>query len=47
LREEGLSVAEAARVLGTTSDVVKQRAHRACEQIRAALRRAGWNEDTL
>ncbi|WP_437801009.1 RNA polymerase sigma factor [Sorangium sp. So ce693] len=47
LREEGLSVAEAASVLGTTCDVVKQRAHRAYEQIRAALRGAGWDEDTL
>ncbi|WP_437309537.1 RNA polymerase sigma factor [Sorangium sp. So ce388] len=44
LREEGLSVAEAASVLGTSADVVKQRAHRAYEQIRAALRRAGWDE---
>lgn len=40
LREEELSVTEAAAVLGTTCDAVKQRAHRACEQIRAALRSA-------
>ncbi|WP_437328679.1 RNA polymerase sigma factor [Sorangium sp. So ce381] len=44
LREEGLSVAEAASVLGTTGDVVKQRAHRAYEQIRTALRHAGWDQ---
>ena len=43
LREEGLSVSEVAAVLGTTSDVVKQRAHRAYEQIRAAMREAGWD----
>jgi RNA polymerase sigma-70 factor (ECF subfamily) len=50
LREEGLSVKEAAVVLGTTADVVKQRAHRAYEQIRSALGAAGWIEpsnDTL
>jgi len=40
LREEGLSVDEAAAVLGTTSTVVKQRAHRAYEQLRTALRAA-------
>lgn len=37
LREEGLSVKEAAAVLGTTTTVVKQRAHRAYEQLRTAL----------
>ncbi|WP_437289329.1 RNA polymerase sigma factor [Sorangium sp. So ce406] len=47
LREEGLSIAEAASVLGTTGDVVKQRAHRAYEQIRSALRYAGWDEGML
>jgi len=46
LREEGLSVDEAAAVLGTTKDAVKQRAHRASEQIRAALEAAGWKEDS-
>ena len=40
LREEGLSVKEAAAVLGTTTAVVKQRAHRASELLRAALRAA-------
>ena len=40
LREEGLSVKEAAAVLGTTDTVVKQRAHRAYEQLRTALRAA-------
>ena len=44
LREEGLSVKEAAAVLGTTTDVVKQRAHRAYEQLRNAVRTAGWKE---
>src|SRR5260370_22451708 len=46
LREEGLSVGEAALVLGTTSAVVKQRAHRAYEQIRGALRAAGRDGGT-
>jgi RNA polymerase sigma-70 factor (ECF subfamily) len=45
LREEGLSAADAARVLETTEEAVKQRAHRAYEQIRGALRAAGWDED--
>src|SRR5262249_49525385 len=44
LREEGLSVREAAVVLGTTPDVVKQRAHSAYEQIRNAVGAAGWKE---
>jgi RNA polymerase sigma-70 factor (ECF subfamily) len=44
LKEEGLDVSEAAAVLGTSTDVVKQRAHRAYDQIRAALRAAGWTE---
>lgn len=41
LREEGLSVKQAAAVLGTTTAVVKQRAHRAYDLLRAALRAAG------
>jgi RNA polymerase sigma-70 factor (ECF subfamily) len=45
LREEELSVREAAAVLGTTSAVVKQRAHRAYEQLRSAVTRAGWERD--
>ena len=44
LREEGLSVREAAAVLGTTEPVVRQRAHRAYEQLRTALGAAGWKE---
>ena len=43
LREEELSVQEAADVLGTTTAVVKQRAHRAYEQLRAAVGAAGWH----
>jgi RNA polymerase sigma-70 factor (ECF subfamily) len=46
LREEGLSVKDAALVLGTTADVVKQRAHRAYEQLRHAVGAAGWKEHT-
>ncbi len=37
LKEEGLSAKEAAAVLGTTEDSVRQRAHRAYERIRLAL----------
>src|SRR5262249_5141163 len=44
LREEGFSVREAAAVLGTTQPVVRQRADRAYEQMRAALGAAGWKE---
>ncbi len=44
LREEELGVAEAAAILGITGDAVKQRAHRACEQIKAALRAAEWKD---
>lgn len=44
LKEENLSVRDAAMLLGTTTDVVKQRAHRAYEQLRAALDAAGWRE---
>jgi RNA polymerase sigma-70 factor (ECF subfamily) len=44
LKEEGLSVKAAAAVLGTTAAVVKQRAHRAYEQLRIALGEAGWKE---
>jgi RNA polymerase sigma-70 factor (ECF subfamily) len=42
LREEELSVQQAAEVLGTTPAVVKQRAHRAYEQLRVAIGAAGW-----
>jgi len=44
LKEEGLSVKEAAAVLGTSAPVVRQRAHRAYEQLRSALGAAGWKE---
>jgi RNA polymerase sigma-70 factor, ECF subfamily len=44
LKEEHLSAREAAAVLGTTVEVVKQRAHRAYQSLRAALNTAGWNE---
>src|SRR4051812_48840289 len=37
VREEGLSIAEAAEVLDTTPGAVKLRAHRAYEALRAAL----------
>jgi len=37
LKEEGLSVADAAAVLGATPTAVKLRAHRAYEALRAAL----------
>lgn len=39
---EGLSIAESAQVLGTTSSAVKQRVHRANEELKAALAKAGW-----
>jgi RNA polymerase sigma-70 factor (ECF subfamily) len=42
LREEGLSVKDAAMILGTTEDAAKQRAHRADVQLRAAVTVAGW-----
>jgi RNA polymerase sigma-70 factor (ECF subfamily) len=44
LKEEGLSVKEAAAVLGTTAAVVRQRAHRAYAQLRTALGAAGWQQ---
>jgi RNA polymerase sigma-70 factor (ECF subfamily) len=44
LKEEGLSVKAAADILGTTAIVVRQRAHRAYEQLRAAVGVAGWGE---
>jgi DNA-directed RNA polymerase specialized sigma24 family protein len=46
LKEEGLSAKDAAALLGTTADVVKQRAHRAYEQLRSALGEAGWGESS-
>lgn len=41
VKEEGVSVKDAAALLGTTPDAVKQRAHRAYEQIRTALEASG------
>jgi RNA polymerase sigma-70 factor (ECF subfamily) len=43
LREEGLSVAQAAVALETSEVIVKQRVHRAEEQIRATVRAEGWS----
>lgn len=45
IREEGLSVADAAAVLGGTATAVKLRAFRAYEAIRAALLAAGIADD--
>jgi RNA polymerase sigma-70 factor (ECF subfamily) len=45
MRQEGFSAADAAAVLGTTVDSVKQRAHRADQRIRSALSDAGWTGD--
>jgi len=42
LRQEGLTVEEAAAVMGTSNDAIKQRAHRANETIREAVTVAGW-----
>jgi len=47
VKEEGLSMKEAAAVLGTTSAVVRQRAHRAYMQLRSALSAAGWQPDDV
>jgi RNA polymerase sigma-70 factor (ECF subfamily) len=41
LKEECVSAEEAAAILGTTVDAVKQRAHRANLQVRAAVESAG------
>lgn len=43
VRQEGLSITEAAEVVGTTPTAIKLRAHRAYEALRAAL----GNEETL
>lgn len=45
LKQEGLTVAEAAEVLGTTAAAVKLRAHRAYEALRVALGDAMSNYD--
>jgi RNA polymerase sigma-70 factor (ECF subfamily) len=44
LKEENLSAREAAAVLGTSVEVVKQRAHRAYQSLKSALNSAGWSE---
>src|SRR5262245_38303370 len=46
IREEGLSVRAAAAILGTTTDTVKKRAHRAYMHLRTALKSAGWTAFT-
>ena len=46
-RGDGLSISEVAALLGTTCNVVKQRTHRAQEQIRKALRHAGWADEVV
>lgn len=47
LKEEGLSAKDAAAILGTSANTVKQRAHRAYEQLKTALDAAGWNGHEL
>jgi RNA polymerase sigma-70 factor (ECF subfamily) len=44
IKQDGLSVAEAAQVLGTTVAAVKLRAHRAYEAMRAVLAELGADE---
>lgn len=45
IKQDGLSVAEAAQVLGTTVSAVKLRAHRAYEAMRAALTELASDSD--
>lgn len=45
IKQDGLSVAEAAQVLGTTVAAVKLRAHRAYEAMRAVLAELGTDEE--
>jgi RNA polymerase sigma-70 factor, ECF subfamily len=47
LKEEGLSAKDAAAILGTSADTVKQRAHRAYVQLKTAIGAAGWNGHEL
>jgi RNA polymerase sigma-70 factor (ECF subfamily) len=47
IKQDGLSVAEAAQVLGTTVAAVKLRAHRAYEAMRAVLADLGAEEDNV
>lgn len=44
IKQEGLSLAEAAQVLGTTVAAVKLRAHRAYSALRGVLGESGGNE---
>jgi len=46
IKQEGLTVAEAAQVLGTTVAAVKLRAHRAYEALRAGLSEIGVGKET-
>jgi RNA polymerase sigma-70 factor (ECF subfamily) len=47
MKEENLTAKEAAAILGTTPEVVRQRAHRAYEQLRATLRSAGGGDQDV
>ena len=42
VKVEGMSCAEAGAVLGASTSAVKQRVHRASEQLKAAAAEAGW-----
>jgi RNA polymerase sigma-70 factor (ECF subfamily) len=44
IKQEGLSVAEAAGILGTSVGAVKLRAHRAYEALRSVLGKKGWEK---
>ena len=46
MKEEELTMAEAAAVLGTTESAVKLRAHRAYQALRAALGDVFENRET-
>lgn len=45
VKQDGLSHAEAAEVLGTTVAAIKQRTHRAYTALRAAVDESGGRED--
>jgi len=45
VRLEGMSCAETAEILGCTVSAVKQRVHRASEELRVALQAKGWEHD--
>lgn len=44
VRLEGMSCAEAAEILGCTVSAVKQRVHRASEELRVTLQSKGWED---